>query len=688
MKFTGVRLRNRNEFLLAARQRVITWAEYNKKLVTLERQERKYLEKRKEKEAEKEKKREQKEKEKEAEIAENRRQGQIKRKETLAKKKEEKTLSNQLIRKFTFDGEETVRSIWKMLRDSSLTDVRVLAEGFDKNLSFDEYKKFRLNFIQGGSDGDFIITGSILLVKPSTIEAKKLMQKFRDGLQHCVFTPILNKLIEKFDNSNSKESKKTYKQRIDRMISLQAELENGVPEERMEEVSKASGLKIIINDVLGKTIKTYNENGKVGSLKMTNTRENHIDEGSIVMDGDYEEVCENQMEDIWRQAKKERKFYHIEGDIKNDMPSKLKMLDKSYKLKNEESDILNAFDKKVNLAKYRLNATKFPEVNEFIKAGRIVNGWATELNGGNATGHIDMPKAYSQFSKCDYYSGFLGVIQQFRSGNFSIEFIKEHIGMYRFKVLKCENKLFSKLGLSVGSVHVLPSPEIMYFVNNGVEIETDAGVFGSKFDFEFDDEMLENRRYCLWSGRCGMEKNEKSYTFPGSAEFAGHLKATLSDEKVLYWGDKGLITIKMPVKNVFTTHHILAFITSYTRIQMLQAMSLFSYDQLVKVVMDGIYFRGEMPEELSWFAAKEMKEHSCLEFWYDNVDVNELIWHRDRETRTIHIIEGKEWGLQLDNQMPFKMVEGKEYIIPQEEWHRVIKGRGKLVVEIKKERRK
>jgi hypothetical protein len=30
------------------------------------------------------------------------------------------------------------------------------------------------------------------------------------------------------------------------------------------------------------------------------------------------------------------------------------------------------------------------------------------------------------------------------------------------------------------------------------------------------------------------------------------------------------------------------------------------------------------------------------------------------------------------------MVEGKEYFIPKEKWHRIIKGKGKLVVEIKK----
>jgi len=34
--------------------------------------------------------------------------------------------------------------------------------------------------------------------------------------------------------------------------------------------------------------------------------------------------------------------------------------------------------------------------------------------------------------------------------------------------------------------------------------------------------------------------------------------------------------------------------------------------------------------------------------------------------------------------MPSKLIEGKEYFIPKKEWHRVLKGNGKLIIEIKK----
>lgn len=67
-----------------------------------------------------------------------------------------------------------------------------------------------------------------------------------------------------------------------------------------------------------------------------------------------------------------------------------------------------------------------------------------------------------------------------------------------------------------------------------------------------------------------------------------------------------------------------------------------------------------------------------------NEDVNEdeLVWHRDKEDRTIHILEGLNWMLQMDNEEPFELVKGKSYFIPKMEYHRIIKGEESLIIEI------
>jgi|TARA_B100001093_G_C26549551_1_gene893883 quercetin dioxygenase-like cupin family protein len=66
----------------------------------------------------------------------------------------------------------------------------------------------------------------------------------------------------------------------------------------------------------------------------------------------------------------------------------------------------------------------------------------------------------------------------------------------------------------------------------------------------------------------------------------------------------------------------------------------------------------------------------------EDVDSEELVWHRDKRTREITILEGKGWQLQLDNQLPKELKQGHLYTIPEMEYHRLIKGTGKLVVKI------
>lgn len=65
-----------------------------------------------------------------------------------------------------------------------------------------------------------------------------------------------------------------------------------------------------------------------------------------------------------------------------------------------------------------------------------------------------------------------------------------------------------------------------------------------------------------------------------------------------------------------------------------------------------------------------------------SVDKEELVWHRDRQTRTVTIVEGNGWKFQMDNNLPQHLKAGDVLYIPKETYHRVIAGNGQLVVEI------
>jgi hypothetical protein len=464
----------------------------------------------------------------------------------------------------------------------------------------------------------------LLLVRPSTISAARLKQAFRDGVSHCVFTPLLEKLNGRLEGAAAATAKRV-KQRIAGLKKLQEEYSAGVPEDKMEIVAKAAGMKIQLFDVLGNSLAVYNEKGREGSIRMTNTRENHVEIG-LVVDSDPVEMSADEMKELWKELRDCGEFYMIDGDLKDGQPTRIRTLKSAFAVKDLVQEKCKEFDKELRILDYKVNATKQPELNEFLKAGRIVNGWGTELGGADATGCADMPAAYSQFLRCSEYAGFLGHIHQFRSGEFSASFIEEHLGYYGGRVVSGGDWLLEKLGISVGKYVVLFSPEMLYLMKAGVVFSVDQGAWGSRFDFEFPDYMMEDRAYCNWAGRLGMERWETSHTLVATREWAEHIASEY--KAFYYWEQDSLLTIKQPVKNVFTAHHILGAITAYTRIQMIEALRMFQPGQLCRVVMDGIYYSGEKPAGLEWFKDKKVKKVvKTLDSdmpWYSEVEVQKF----------------------------------------------------------------
>jgi hypothetical protein len=84
------------------------------------------------------------------------------------------------------------------------------------------------------------------------------------------------------------------------------------------------------------------------------------------------------------------------------------------------------------------------------------------------------------------------------------------------------------------------------------------------------------------------------------------------------------------------------------------------------------------------FIEEHIKENIYLREFKEDVDSGELKWHMDQEDREVKIIKSNGWKLQLDNQLPIYLEEGKTYFIEKFLFHRVIKGKGDLVVEITK----
>ena len=93
------------------------------------------------------------------------------------------------------------------------------------------------------------------------------------------------------------------------------------------------------------------------------------------------------------------------------------------------------------------------------------------------------------------------------------------------------------------------------------------------------------------------------------------------------------------------------------------------------MVVDNLPFKEKVLEENENYILVKREFDSHL-------DSKDLVWHRDKEDRTIHILEGLNWMLQMDNEEPFELVKGKSYFIPKMEYHRIIKGEESLIIEI------
>lgn len=559
------------------------------------------------------------------------------------KKREEKMIQERRKKNFIAGGtvpekiSEFLRNVYKQLpkpdkknKKADIIRIEFRKSDEDKPRTVIQHRPATVNaFIKlfldykDGELQEFLDEGGLLeIFRPYKVSAQDKIvglkpQKFRDGdISHCVFAPLLNRLAQRLKNAESPSTKCRLTKRINAIRKLADTYDEGVPEEKMEEVAKAAGYTIIIKDPLGrKDLFTFNSKAKQGTLTFTNTRKNHLDIGHLTLDCDANYVSQEGLIEFWNRLDKEKEFYVFDGDVRNRVPRKIATTKGVWKVRDDNADLFHEFNEKIGLYKYGFNALKYPEVNEFITSGRIINSWACKLSDEKPTGHLDMPKAYSQFKKCIRYAGFLGVIHQWRSGPFDKAWLEKHIGIYQAKILT-DTELFRKLGLCAGMTVILPSVELLYFMDNGVEMEITAGVWGSRMDFEFDDEMLEDRRYCNWSGRLGMEYSHTNHTFKCDTEWAVYLEQQYGDD-FHYWEDQKLATVRQAKTKLTTYHHILAFITAYTRISMMEAMKKFDVKNLVRVIMDGLYYVGDEPEGFDgWNKRKEIKDHKFQMEWY------------------------------------------------------------------------
>ena len=76
-----------------------------------------------------------------------------------------------------------------------------------------------------------------------------------------------------------------------------------------------------------------------------------------------------------------------------------------------------------------------------------------------------------------------------------------------------------------------------------------------------------------------------------------------------------------------------------------------------------------------------MRENNLIvRTFSQDIDEDELVWHRDKKDREVTVLQETDWKFQFDNELPQLL---KDVIfIPKNTYHRVIKGTGELNLQI------
>lgn len=445
-----------------------------------------------------------------------------------------------------------------------------------------------------------------------------MAQSFLDGPRHCVISPLIDYYQKQLDNATSKEFISRTGRRIRLLQRLAVKYAAGVPEgDAMEEVAKAAGRKIIIQDALSQTFQIYHKNCSL-SIGFTNTRKNHLEVGNLCLTSDPEIISKERLAELIAEHRAQNQFYMFEGE-----PSDIRCLRSirgAWRVANPLHDIYNRHNEANKMGHFGLDAAKHPELNRWLRSAVIINSVPMTINPDAVpTRHHDLRAAYTQHEMAGpYYHGFMGVIHQWRRlsvcANQAHRFIKSFpVALYKFRVVANPVPLFQTLGLN--GTHVLPGPELLFFMDHGVRVKLLAGVFGSRTDISYSDEIMEvdvpkeerQKIYATWAGCLSHDKPTKELNFSGDREWAEHLHAIHGDA-IKFNGASTHITALIPKKTYRTRHHILAFITSYTRINMLTQMMKLRPGSIQRVVLDGIFHNDEAAEFPAEFRPKKLKE--------------------------------------------------------------------------------
>jgi nitrogen regulatory protein PII len=465
------------------------------------------------------------------------------------------------------------------------------------------------------------------------INAKTIKQYFKEGSVNCLLKPINVWAENCLENSKSDSAKKRYNAIINKLKKIENEIgDNGVDENAMLRVSNDIQVDISVEKpiIVGDNKYVIETKANKKALKhfgFRNTKIDHVDLNEYVYLSNIEEVeTRDKLYKIKEKLEEDGVYHEITRDLKG--ISGINTLMKTWRITNKFMDFINEMEIETGLNECYIDDIDDKDLSKFVKNGTHYNAtidFVKHPKRARDIKHIDMKNAYANYKHCNYYDGFLGKITDWRKTDRI-----EGVGLYQINNLIIGNKLEAwnkKLRIYFND-NIYPSPELKWLKDNGATFDITYGCWGVKvvdFDMNNYDFLFEKydkiKGYAKYVGMCDSHRLEKRFICYGDEALA----KTLDN---VTWYANNEITLKYPKKHNYHLGHFTSFITSYQRIQMMEELIYMDIDKLVRVCVDGIYYKGEHKIVNSLFRVKDDMtfENIAGDSYVSNIIDVEQIW--------------------------------------------------------------
>lgn len=536
--------------------------------------------------------------------------------------------NNGLLRKIIIDN--GIQGSYRIIINRSGDNIFDSSFNIDSNFWKNNAIQFQVdsaNMIWNNqlSSGEVV---TFVFTKETLLPTQYYQQSYLDGVNHCFFSNIINWAKDVIEGTKSKSTIKKYQSILNKIIgkvskdkknrteSKQGYLEQykkGIPESKIGDVCEDLQIGVTIDQPFSnKILYEYRSNKKpLKIFRFLNTRLNHIESNETPIRFDNVYKCYEPT--ILSRVDMTNKLKELNDDNQLTIYSKdkygvksIRTLDCYYALENKYQQAVSKFEKESGLKWCSIDAKKYPLLQKFIDLGTHFNGTIDFVDTSefkeeipSNIEHIDMTKAYTQFKKSKYYCGFMGKITDFRKvDNYDIN------GMYFIKNIdfsRCNQKfveLNDKLGWFYDG-NVYTKAELHALKKYGGKFDVLFGAFGTRFDFDFNDEMTNTKEliefnenefkisyYCKWAGMNCRINESRNFFMRGDINYFKNLN-TKAD---VFYCDDGEAKISYPTEYRYNKKHITAQITAYQRLHMLEQLMNMNLDKLVRVCVDGIYY--------------------------------------------------------------------------------------------------